>query len=190
MRLATGRLAKHQSCIQPFGRLYDAVKTLGALVELFGLDPRFCVFGSATARSNGRPQPSIQPYAQPGDQAHAVMEEPPSALAYNDRVNRALDYLLEKQPTFAIIDKGRDDSEKSCIWMEKGNFYAMGYVAAETDLTDPADIRDSLSRCTSNYYSNQLIYTFAERYPSKVLRLDGESTVLQVLIPVSQDENC
>src|SRR3546814_2738268 len=90
MRLATGRLAKQQSCIQPCGRVYDVVKTLGALVELFGLDPRFCVFGSATARSNGRPQPSIQPYAQPSDQAHAVMEEPPSALAYNNRVTRAL----------------------------------------------------------------------------------------------------
>src|SRR3546814_18749813 len=117
------------------------------------------------------------------------MEEPPSALAYNDRVNRALDYLLEKQPTLAIIDKGRDDSEKSCIWMEKGNLYAMGYVAAETDLTDPADIRDSLSRCTYTSSSNPLIYTFAQRSPSTFIRLDGESTVLQVLIPVWQDEN-
>src|SRR3546814_10931914 len=83
MRLATGRLAKHQSCIQPFGRLYDAVKTMGALVALFGLDPRFCAFGFATARFHGRTQPSNNTYAQPGDQAHTVLAKPPQAYDNN-----------------------------------------------------------------------------------------------------------
>ncbi|QEC53009.1 DNA polymerase-3 subunit epsilon [Anseongella ginsenosidimutans] len=171
IRLAVGKLAKHQHCIQPFGRLYDAVKTLNALVEQFQLDHRLCVFGLGEPQ---KPAGFVQSALLSAGQDTAL----PDAGEYNERVNQALDHLLEKQPTFAILDKGRDEAEKSCIWVEKGNFYAMGYFSAESDLTEPEDIRDSLQRCPSNYYSMQLIYTFAERYPGKVLTFARNSFVL------------
>lgn len=171
-RLAVGKLNRHQTCILPFGRIYDAVKTLHALIDAFDLDRRLCTVASTTgSRPRGQsPFMLLSDSEQPAYETSGL----PDVTDYNDRVNRALDHLLENQPTFAIIDKGRDETEKSCVWVEKGNFYGMGYLAAESDLTDPADIRDSLSRCTANYYSNQLICLFAERYPAKVVRLDAK----------------
>lgn len=175
LRLAVGKLGRHQACTLPFGMLYDAVKTLNALVDQYDLDRRLCVFGSARPQYAqpylaGRPDP---PNPQLGNDRPADL---PPVAEYNDRVNQALEYLLENQPTFAIVDKGLEESEKSCIWVEKGSFYAMGYISSESDLMAPEDIRDSLTRYPSSHYSMQLIYAFAERHPAKVLRdLEGSS---------------
>lgn len=195
LRLAVGKLARYQSCIQPFGRLYDAAKTLNALIAMFELDRRLCIFGPAPRAWAGgeiaatgvlpvQPNASLQQTEPPaggeagtpfGEKTAAFAGELPAAGVYNDRVNRALEYLSEAQPTFAIVDKGRDDTEKSCVWVEKGTFHAMGYLSSETDLTRPEDIRSSLKRYSSNYYSMQLIYSFAERYPGKVLQVTPSS---------------
>lgn len=165
LRLAVGKLGRHQRCIQPFNRLYDAIKTLNMLVETFGLERRLCTFGVR----NQAPWTGLN--------ARENKADLPSAREYNDRIHRALDHLLENQPTFLILDKGKDEEEISCIWVEKGNFYGMGYVAKDTDLTSPEDIRDTLTRYPSNYYSVQLIYAFAERNPGKVKKIEPVSSV-------------
>ncbi|WP_257668982.1 exonuclease domain-containing protein [Parapedobacter tibetensis] len=147
--LAVGKLAKHHRCIQVFNREYDGIRLLRELAHQFGLDHRLCRYG--------------QPI--PDDSAGAL----PDMAEHNALMDEALQSLESKRPTFAIIDKGRDASERSCVWVEKGNFYAMGYIFNDTDLNTPEDIRDSLTRYYGNHYMMQLIYAFAEKFPAKVV---------------------
>lgn len=154
--LAVGRLAKHQVCIQVFNREYDGVALLRGLVHRFGLDGRLCRFGQPLGPGNA--DVDLQPL--PGREEH------------NALVDEALAYLETQRATYSIMDKGRDDTERSCIWVEKGCFYAMGYVSSETDLQSPSEIRDSLPRYYGNHYMMQLIETFADKYPHKVWRME------------------
>jgi DNA polymerase-3 subunit epsilon len=39
--------------------------------------------------------------------------------------------LFKHRPSFAIIDKGRTNDERSYIWVENGRFYGMGYIDSE-----------------------------------------------------------
>lgn len=155
-RLAVGKLSKYHTCFAMVNKEYEAVKILTGLVNRYGIDPRLCRF-SVTA-------PRRQDITKPDD-PHDL----PSVQQHNDLVNQALDELNKSRPSFAILDKGRDREEKSCIWLEKGNFYGMGYIGQDCQYSDFTDIRDSLKRLPGNHYMAQLILTYAEKYPQKVI---------------------
>lgn len=158
--LAVGKLAKHMQCVQVCNREYDGVTLLRGLAHKFGLDHRFCRYG--------------QPV--PGDAGETL----PDRDEHNALVDEALQYLESQRPTFAIVDKGRHADERSCIWVEKGNFYAMGYVSRDTQLHNPEDIRDSLTRYYGNHYMMQLIYAYAEKHPQKVIDISEQSNTDEV----------
>jgi len=153
-RLAVGKLSKNQQCIQVFNQLYDGINVLLNLIEQHELDIRLCYFGQQSD-SFGTP--------------HSTNTIPfPDVKEYNDKVENALEHLKANQPSYVIIDKGRNEHEKSCIWVEEGHFYAMGYIDSETDLTTLEDIKYSLERYSGNYYMMQLINSFVNKYPGKV----------------------
>ncbi len=54
-----------------------------------------------------------------------------SPAEYNIRVSNALGYLNLSQPSFAYIDEGLNEKQKSCILVEKGRFVGMGYIPNE-----------------------------------------------------------
>lgn len=91
----------------------------------------------------------------------------PLPEVYNTLVIEALESLVNELPSFVIIDKGREEGEKSCIWVEKGVFYGMGYIDRYTDLNSLEDIKMTLTRYSSNNYMMQLINAYAEKYPYK-----------------------
>ena len=149
MRLAIDKLKKFVRCIHPFQRAADAAITLNKLIVDFNLERSLCSFGN-TVKVN-----SI-----------ANMDRPLPEV-YNLAVMEALDSLLNELPSFVIIDKGRVEGEKSCIWVEKGVFYGMGYIDQYTDLSSLEDIKTTLTRYNSNNYMMQLIKAYAEKYPYK-----------------------
>ena len=155
MRLAVGKKMKQQSCLQSYNRAVDAVSQLNTLIHDFDLDRKLCVFGL-----------QHHPY-----QLNIIQEkDAPSCSVdiHNERVMRAIASLQKSEDCYVIIDKGRNEDEKSCIWVEDGQFHSMGYISTETDLRDPEDIRDCLSRYPTNHYIMQLIQSFAKKYPWKV----------------------
>ena len=42
-----------------------------------------------------------------------------------------INHLDNELPSFALIDFGLQQQEQSCILMEKGRFYGMGYLPAD-----------------------------------------------------------
>ncbi|WP_300601904.1 exonuclease domain-containing protein [Niabella sp.] len=91
---------------------------------------------------------------------------------YNEKVARALSFLKEDTATFYIIDKGRNCNEKSCVWIENGSFYGMGYIDNTADIYCLDDIKDSLTPYNSTHYIMQLIISFICKYPNKVVSID------------------
>ncbi len=97
---------------------------------------------------------------------------------YNDKVVQALTFLKEDSGTFYIIDKGRNSSEKSCIWVENGSFYGMGYIDNSADIYSLDDIKGSLISYKSTHYIMQLIISYICKYPRKVVSITTHATTL------------
>jgi DNA polymerase-3 subunit epsilon len=87
--------------------------------------------------------------------------------SYNTRVKAAISHLKSTLPSFAIIDTGRTEDEKSCIWVEEGKFYGMGYISYYTDHTDIETLRSGIVPYPSNDYILNMIMDYAEMHPEK-----------------------
>jgi len=152
--LAVGKLGKFQTCIQTFNNEYEAVNILRDLSENFDIDHRFCKYGRPAEGEFIRQEDNIPL---------------PEMLLHNEQIENAIASLSGNRPTFSIIDKGRAPDERSCIWVEKGDFYGMGYLASDIGFANPLEMRDHVTPYKSNQYIMQLIYSFAEKHPGKVI---------------------
>lgn len=90
-----------------------------------------------------------------------------SASTYNLRVQQAKDHLKVMLPSFVMIDQGRTADEQSCLWIEGGKFYGMGYIGQHTDINDFDILKSALEPYPSNDYIVNLILTYAESNPEK-----------------------
>src|SRR5690606_21086330 len=135
------------------------------LIEEYDLDIRLCYFGQQS--DFGMPP------------VHSDLRLP-EADADNAKGADALQELKANQPTSAVTDTGRKESAKSCIWVEEGHLYAMGYIGSETDLSSREDTKNSLARYSGNYYMMQLITSFARKYPGKILHLPASDLKTEI----------
>ena len=90
---------------------------------------------------------------------------------YNKRVKEAVDWLEQWLPTFAILDEGNEQAEQSCILMEKGKFYGMGYIPADVSVTNREMLKQYLTQYPENDYIRGLVYQYAEKHPHKKICL-------------------
>jgi DNA polymerase-3 subunit epsilon len=151
--LAVGKLVKHQSYVEMFHSLHDGVNLLLKLAAEFNIDYRFIHYGATSGEVVIKDTTAL-----------------PDAEHHNDAVNRALDFLDASRPSYAIVDKGRSRDERSCIWVEKGHFYGMGYIGPDTGITEISEIKEYVTPYNSNGYIMQLINAYAIKYPAKVLK--------------------
>lgn len=163
LHLAIGRLGKNQLAIHVFYHQTDGLNTLHKLVRKFSLCPELCMLGNCTGECSCHASTGCNPSDQP-------VKMPPEN--YNRLVRDALQHLNTHLPSFAIMDQGRNEEEKSCIWVEKGLFYGMGYISQYGDLQLSEEVKELLTPYTGNHYMIQLIYDYAAKYPHKVVSLD------------------
>ena len=152
--LAVGKCMKHQKCIETFNSHYDAITMLRKLSDEFEIDYRFCKYGSDAEKE----------FPQLNENADL-----PDVTQHNQQVENAIDSWLRNRPTFGIIDKGRSPDERTCIWIEKGHFYGMGYISSDIGISDASEVKEYVTPYNSNQYIMQLINSFAENYPGKVI---------------------
>lgn len=154
--MAIGKVGKFQACIQVFNYEYEAVSVLRNLAEKFNIDNRFCVYG----------KPAEGIFFQSNKEVAL-----PELDDHNQQISDAIAFLLDSRPTFAIVDKGRNADEKSCVWVEKGEFYGMGYFSTDVSIRETLDLKECVECYKSNHYIMQLIMTFAQKFPNKVIEL-------------------
>jgi DNA polymerase-3 subunit epsilon len=153
--LAIGKLTKFQNCIQEFNSQYDGITILQNLAQQFKIDHRFCQYGMSI----------VGEFFQKNDFTNL-----PDNDYHNAQVQKAIDFLLNNRPNFAIIDKGINTDEYSCIWVENGHFYGMGYIPSDAGFTESSEIKECVTPYKSNQYIMHLINAYAEKYPGKIKR--------------------
>jgi DNA polymerase-3 subunit epsilon len=136
--------------IYTFNSITEGHNRLRQLITEFGLCARLCNLATGTCDCG----------------THAAPEH------YNEKADGAISWLRKHLPTFALIDKGLDDNEHSCILIKEGNLYGMGYI---TDKKKQLQSIDSLVKdiepLQDNDYIRNLVFKHATQYPEKCVVL-------------------
>lgn len=158
LRLAVDKKNKFSKPFYTFNKILDGHTLIKNLITEFNLCPKLCF----VQRNN---DPCISINEQICKKACEQMESPAS---YNERVINALSKLKSALPSFMVIDEGRSLTEKSCILMEEGRFYGMGYVSTDLKDEDIADLKKYLTPYASNDYIRNMVFNYSIRYPLKI----------------------
>jgi len=158
LRLALDKKNKFSKPFYTFNKILDGQALLKNLIAEFNLCPKLCF----VQRNN---EPCISINEQICKKACEQIENPTS---YNERVIHALSKLKSALPSFMIIDEGRNLTEKSCILIEEGQFYGMGYVSTDLKDQDITDLKKYLTPYASNDYIRNMVFNYSIRYPHKI----------------------
>ncbi|CAN5522455.1 exonuclease domain-containing protein [soil metagenome] len=155
LRLAVDKHRKYNGAIYTCNSMLEGRSILTQLIENFELCPKLCF---------------LQTNTQPCTGVHKELcacEGHISVIDYNKKVNAAIDKLNEVLPTFAIRDEGRTGEEHSCILVEKGKFYGMGYISHYFDADNLQQLKNYLTPYPGNDYIRNMVATYAARYPER-----------------------
>jgi len=163
LRLAIEKNKKRLNPVYSFHYLVDGHTLLRKVIRDFNLCPKLCFIQTGNEKCEGIKENYCKGACE-------LKEKPAS---YNSRVKEAI-ASMQIQPSFAIIDKGLTKDERSCILVLNGNFYGMGYIPADIQITDPEMLKDMITAYKENIYIRNLINGYATRFPSKVLLFENE----------------
>jgi DNA polymerase-3 subunit epsilon len=157
LRLAVDKRRKLTSPLYTCNSLLDGRNLLLRLIDDFELCPKFCFIQTNNGPCTGANE---QLCACAG---HETVED------YNKKVNRAIDELKQALPTFAIRDEGRKNDEHSCILVEKGQFYGMGYISHYFNADNLEQLKNFLTPYPSNDYIRNMVANYAIKYPERTM---------------------
>jgi len=84
------------------------------------------------------------------------------------KATEAMTWMRKHLPTFALIDKGIDDNEHSCILVMEGNLYGMGYITdKQQQLKNIDTLIKNIEPLQDNDYIRNLVFRHATEFPEK-----------------------
>ena len=93
------------------------------------------------------------------------------AEVYNRRVMKALSSFYYQQKNILIIDKGREESERSVVQLENGKYIGFGYLNTSESYLQLDDILDSIRIYEDNRDVQQIIRTYLNGHEvEKIIR--------------------
>jgi len=162
LRLAIDKHKKNNNAFQSFNSLLEGYNFLNQLVDKYQLCAKLCYLQKTATKC----------YAHENGQCFGACSGIETVSVYNKKLNTALADIQKQQPSFALVDEGRKDDEFSCLVVENGKFYGMGYFTDRNYLSDGlAPIKNNLSIYKSNSYILNLILNYAEQHPQKLYKL-------------------
>ncbi len=158
-RLAIDRKSKFSKPHYSFNSMLDGHNLLKNLVAEFNLCPKLCFI-----QRNNDPCIAID-----GQECLGACIQSEAPDEYNVRVEEALNHLQLRLPAFLLVDHGRHHEEKSCILMEQGQFYGMGYIPNDCINCSIEQMKTFLTQYPDNDYIRNLIINHALRFPEKLI---------------------
>ncbi|HZY38318.1 MAG TPA: exonuclease domain-containing protein [Mucilaginibacter sp.] len=155
IRLAVDKHRKLTGAIYSCNTLFEGRSILLRLIEGYELCPKLCFI-----QNNTQPCSGI-------NGANCACEGLETPEAYNRKVMAAIEELNEALPTFAIRDAGRTDDEHSCLLIEKGKFYGMGYISHYFDVDNLQQLKNHLTPYPGNDYIRGMVAGYATRFPER-----------------------
>lgn len=157
LRLAIDKKRKNLQPVYTFSLLSEGRRMIQTIIREFNLCPKLCFLQTNDDPCTGLEEGSC----------HGACERQESKTKYNNRVRKALEYLNENLPTFAVMDEGLHEQEQSCILVERGRFYGMGYIPAGATAQTVEELKSKLVQYPENDYIRGLIYSYLEKKPEK-----------------------
>ena len=146
-RFTVEKIRRSLKPIYTFNTIMEGHLRLREMVEEFGLCKRLCNLATS-------PDCDCDPHLPPDE--------------YNVKAEEAMDWIRKHLPTFALIDKGIEDNEHSCILMVEGNLYGMGYLNdKKLQIKSIETLRQSIEPLQDNDYIRNLVFRHASEYPEK-----------------------
>jgi DNA polymerase-3 subunit epsilon len=164
LRLCIEKKKKNLKSIYTFNQLHEAHNFLRKMVDAFELCPKLCFLQA----DNIACQLLLKNICK------GACEEMESAEDYNKKVKNCICYLEKELPTFALLDDGLEQEEQSCILVENGRFYGMGYLPQNTEVREISDVKYRLTPYAENDYIRGMIFQYSERYPTKKVLLNNQ----------------
>lgn len=159
-RLAIDKNRKRLNPLYTFHYLVDGHAIIRKLIKDYQLCPKLCFMQKDDGNCDG----IVEGHCK------GACQQKESPAKYNKRVQKAAASLLA-QPSFTILDKGLNGNDQSCILVEEGKFYGMGYIPAGFDTTDNAALKEKLTIYKENSFIRNLVNSYAARFPEKVIVL-------------------
>lgn len=161
LRLAIDKIRTGAEVLSSYHNIDNAKAVLRQLVNDFNLCARLCFISEELYN----------------EKLHRVFckgacEKKETAEAYNERVFAAIE-KLKSLPSFAIIDKGVNHDDKSCILVWQGRFYGMGFISADAQIQQPEYFKDLVTPYKENSAITNMLFGYAKRYPQKVIHLNN-----------------
>lgn len=144
--------------VHTFNTLIEGHNRIRELISEFGLCARLCNLAKGADCANGV-------YAE-GCNGQCTRLK---AKKYNRRVDDAIKWLHKQLPTFAYVDKGITDDEQSCILVNKGAFYGMGYLHDGVFPDSILELQEKLEPMPDNDYIRNLVFKHAAAFPEKCI---------------------
>ncbi len=158
-RLAIDKNRKRLNPLYTFHYLVDGHAIIRKLIKDYQLCPKLCFLQKDDGECEGIGEGHCK----------GACQQKESPANYNKRVQKAAASLLA-QPSFAIIDKGINGDDQSCILVEEGKFYGMGYIPGGFELTDTPTLKETLTIYKENSFIRNLVNGYAARFPEKVIQ--------------------
>ncbi|UKJ05978.1 exonuclease domain-containing protein [Solitalea lacus] len=152
-RLAISKKIKNFTALATFNTLNEGYRFLHQLTEDYELCSKLCFLGNHSEMCSPECRGACK-----GDE---------SFVTYNERVEMALAAVSNYLPSFAIIDDGRNENEKSCLLVLKGEFYGMGFIDDHTIWNNVDSLKQTLTVCSSYDYVKNLLYQYVINNPGK-----------------------
>ena len=157
IRLFIEKKKKNLKALYTFNLLTEGYSLLRKLVKEFELCPKLCFLQSGY----------IECQSLLENKCKGACEQKESVEKYNERVNECIYHLENELPSFALLDEGLRDDEQSCILIEKGKFYGMGYLPCDINVHQIDELKNFLTPYLGNDYIRGMVYQYAERFPYK-----------------------
>jgi len=161
IRLAVDKHRKVTGAIYSCNTLFEGRSILMQLIETFQLCPKLCFIQNNSANCTG------------ANAGSCACEGHESVDDYNERVSLAINQLNKALPTFAIRDAGRTDEEHSCLLIEKGKFYGMGYISHYYNGNSLEQLKEQLKPYPGNDYIRNMVDNYAVKYPNRKMVFAG-----------------
>jgi DNA polymerase-3 subunit epsilon len=165
LRLAIEKNHKNIRPLYTFNMLVEGHTLLRKLSYQFQLCPKLCFLQHDNIECEGIKD----------ERCSGACEKKEPVEKYNARVNNCIEHLHKELPTFALVDYGLHHEEQSCILMEKGRFYGMGYLPSHVSISAVDDLKNYITPYLENDYIRGLVYQHAVKYPHKKIALVSSS---------------
>ena len=174
LRLAIEKNKSRLNPVYSFHYIVDGHAILRKLMRDFKLCPKLCFMQHDDQDCEGIKE----------GYCLGACKKKEAVAAYNQRVQEAI-HSLQVQPSFAIMEKGLNGDDRSCVLIWEGKFYGMGYIPADMQISRPEELKDLVTPYKENSFIRNLVNGYAARFPGKILRwneLESESA-----LPIQKD---